>query len=312
MSLGDSWGLVPGSPSKLNIMTVPSGTGSYLASLDFSKHKLLVCTASGSGFTKDHVYLCETDGSGVLDIFGGIASHKHYSASDGGQFGRVLSENGAVIDTGGQLTTDIDIDFWSESVAGTGSTEERTDHSDYGSQKVIKVLTGATSGSTSSRRLQGLKPNYMYDAAESVGTSQMQAVVQVSHTTSINARWGIGVESLAAADDNNRKYGFNLCTSVNGNWFARSASGSTRSDSDMGVAFTTAVTNISATYNAEEEQINYYIDFDDLLEKTDDIPLSGVGSADIFRVGVKNSTAADRNAWLLKLRLSYYTTDNWW
>jgi hypothetical protein len=309
-----AWGdQTVGDASRLNLTGIVSGTGAYLAGLNKAQHKLLHCTSTGSGFTKDHIYLCLTDGSGTVDlggVAGGVAPHTHYDDSEGGSMGELMITAANVMVTW-DTNFNIDKTYWVEAVSGTGSTEQRTDHASYTDQMVLKLLTGATSGSGANLRYSGQTIDYNPDT--NLGNAQMQCVVQVSSTSSINARWGFGMENITSADDNARKFGFNLCTSVNGNWFARTANGTTRSDSDMGVAFGTSVTNLTAQFDGALDQCEFYVGFANKLTKTSDIPTSGSGSgSNLFRVGVKNSTASNRDAWLLKMRLSYYSTDNWW
>ncbi len=293
-----------GSVSRMNKTGVISGTGAYLASLDKAAHKLFHCTSTGSGFTLDHIYLCTTDGTSVIDL-GVMQSHTHIDESSGGSLDQIIQNNLGVIDSGSQFVFDIDANYWKNSVSGTGSVTELDNVSGFTDQKILKTLTGATSGSGANYRKAGLAVGYSFHSA-------FQALVSVSSTSSINARWGYDMETITSADDNLRKYGFNLCTSVNGNWFLRSANGTTRSDSDMGVAFTTSTTNISAFYNSDTDEISAYIDFGNQLIKTSDVATSGSGvNTTVFKFGVKNSTAADKQAFLYKLRMVYRTATLW-
>ncbi len=310
MSLGDEWSETnPGSASKLNLTTLTFGTGAYLAGLDKTKHKLLVCTSTGSGYTLDHTYLCKTDGTGVIDI-GVMQPHEHSSDSTGGSLSEILIENSLVIDSGAQFMLDMNSGNWSSAVTGTGASTAVTNYvngTDYSGEEVLKMSTGATSGSGANWKISGMPVDY------GEGDSQFQAVVAVSSTTNINARGGFNCETITSADDNARKYGFNLCTSVNGNWFARSANGTTRSDADMGIAFDTSPTNITAHLREADDEIDYYVNFANKLTKTSDIPLSGSGAREnLVRFGVKNNTAADRQMHAVKLRFTYYTTTEWW
>ncbi len=297
-----------GSVARMNKTGVISGTGAYLAGLDKTKHKLLHCTSTGSGFTLDHVYLCSTDGTSVIDI-STIAPHNHTKASGSGSFMTILDNNSDVIDSGSEFMFGIDTDRWTSVVSGTGASTAVTNYTNgtaYTDESVLKMSTGATSGSTANWRIAGIPVDYSED-------SHFQTLVAISSTTSVNARAGFNLENTSATDDNGRKYGFNLCTSVNGNWFARSANGTTRSDSDMGIAFNTSPTNLTAVLDRDANEINYYVNFANLLTKTTDVPGTSSGARDnLFRFSVKNNTAADRLMHGIKLRVSYYTSTEWW
>jgi len=123
MALGDEWDeTTAGSASKLNGMTVIYGTGSYLAGLDKTKHRLLVATTTNSGFTKDHLYLCSDDGTEVFDL-SDVNEHTHTSSDSGGRFNTILIENTGVMDTGllGFINPGTgDSYFYRSSVTGTG------------------------------------------------------------------------------------------------------------------------------------------------------------------------------------------------
>jgi len=306
MSLGDSWGLISGSSSKLNKMTVISGTGAYLASLSLSDHTLLRCTSTGSGFTINHLYLTTEDGTGKIDLTN-IASHTHFDNTSGGSFGKVAISASSWFDTWSQMMTDVDTAYWTSGTSGTGATTNITNYTGYDNQMVAKCSTGATSGSGANWKLSGLPPDYTKDRA------QFTAIANLSSTSSISARYGYGMETPTASDDNNRKFGFSVCTATNGNWFARTADGDSRSESDMGVAFTTNDVNLTAQCRGDTNDAIFYVDFANLLTKSSDVPIDSVGNNDpLFRFGVKNSTGADRIAYLIKLRLQHYTTSNWW
>lgn len=293
-----------GTASRRNLTGIISGTGTYLAGLNKSQFKLLHCTSTGSGYTKDHLYLCLTDGSGVIDITS-VDSHDHTtSGSEGGDFIDVLLHNYTLIDT--QYMDNIDINMWNSTITSTGSVSE-TEAGWYSGSKVIKVSTGTTSGSAASLKLSSSPVNYTYEAA-------FQAIFQLdTSSSSIAFKLGYCQEHGASADDNVRKMGIVGCTSVNGNFFARSADGDSRSDSDMGVAFDTAVRQGIVHKQETGGTIDYYIDGTLRLTKSSDVPIDGEGcDSTHFRFTVKNNTAADRTLILHKLRMTYHTTYEAW
>lgn len=298
-----------GDASRNNLTGIISGTGSYLAGLDKTQFKLLHCTSTGSGFTEDHIYLCRADGTGTDDITG-VTAHTHTnSTSEGGDFIDILHSNGTLIDTGSQFINNIDINMWTSTLSGTGTVEEHEDNGDYTDQKVLKMLTGATSGSGANLRIGGLPVKHTYE-------SSFQAQAELSSTSNIAFKIGYTMESATGADDNIRKYGVVGCTSVNGNYFGRSADGDSRSDSDTGVAFSASGVTFSLIGHKHEDSadgIDFWINDTTLLNKTSDVPIDGEGGdQNLFRVGIKNNTAADKQMYLLKLRMIYHTTRDGW
>ena len=308
MSLGDAWSeTTPGSVSKLNVSTIVYGSGTYLAGLDKTKHKILVCTSTGSGFTVDHVYLCTADGLSVEDL-SDVNEHFHTGAGDGGSFIDIATGN-AILDTGAQGFANLTADstgLYRQSVTGTGAWTTQTDGTT--AERYIRASTGATTAST----LSAHTPiNLSLEWAKPV---KFAAKHQIQTATSIAVKCGFGMEDLAAADDNNRKEGAECCTTVNNNWFAASANGTTRSSSDTGVAFTTSKRAIVGIHHPDSTEFNLYVEDSSLYTKSSNIPTTASSNQPsrgaIFRYTVKNNTGADRLFNFYGTRLIYFVNDS--
>jgi len=311
MGLGDEWTeTTPGSVSKLNTSTVIYGTGAYLAGLDKSKHKLLVCTSTGSGFTLDHVYLCSTDGTTAIDI-SDINNHTHSStAGDGGSFIDVILGGGYdVYDTGLlgfiNLTAD-DSGMFRESETGTAAWSTQTDGTT--GERYMQADTGGTTASTATCHMpinlqMNKSRNSWFVAKHKIGTA-----------TSIAIKCGYGMEDLAAADSNTRKYGAELCTTVNNNWFAASANGTTRSSSDTGTVMTTNKRGITALCYPGTPKMDLYVETASVYTKTSNIPTTSAANepsrAALFRYTIKNNTGASRLFNFYGARLTYVVDDD--
>ena len=293
-----------GTASRKNLTGIISGTGAYLAGLNKSQFKLLHCTSTGSGFIKDHIYLCLTDGSGVTDVTA-IDAHTHKnSSSDGGDFFDVIQANHDLWD---YQFNNLIYDNWTEVISGTGNTGNlKTGGSANGAYQIF-CDTNTTSGSGANLKYGGIPIDYSRE-------SSFQALIIIEiNITSMAFKYGYNMENITSVDDNVRKYGFAGCTSVNGNWFAYSADGDSRSSSDMGVAWTDNLTAILAHKQESGNQIDFWVNEANKLEKTADVPIDGEGNHDgLYRFGVKNNSAVDRRIYLNKLRMTYHTTHAGW
>lgn len=309
MAIGDltAWtDQTPGLAVRMNKAGVVSGSGTYLDNLDLKQFKLLHCTSDGGPYVKDHIYLVKGDGTGVLDI-GGIADHYHSSSGDGGSSIEIEMGMAEHIHGYSSMSHNLPIADWTQTVSGTGSTTEQTSSSEFTNNKTLKLLTGSTSGSGANLQIGGFKHYYGSE-------SGWIALLKPGQTTDIATHWGFQMETITSSDDNNRKHGIVQCTSVNGNWFARTADGDSRSDSDTGEVVTTnVITALSWHIPAPADigqtgspRVNTWLDGDLALTKTNDIPTSSYGSvSNLWKFGVKNNVATNKDAYLFKLKMAY-------
>jgi len=305
MPLGDEWtSIIPGSVAKLNGMTVTYGTGDYLAGLDKTKHKLVVCTSTGSGLTINHVYLASADGTTWIDL-SGIITHTHSSSSDGGTLVELFIANPKFMDLSLTKTNDLLKAQWIQTVTSTGTIADDTDGTT--GERSIKLLTGATSGSGSTISYPHLQLDFSKRAI-------YQTKVRFSATTALAFHSGVGADDVTAADSNTIKFQAEVCTVTNGNWWLRTASGSANSASDTAIAFTTNRTAVKIIHLPDlgTPETDLQIDTGTLLQKTTNIAITGA-TADINLVkhSLKNSAAADKNLFMYASRLRYTVSDEW-
>ncbi len=307
MSLGDIWATTtPGSVSKLNKMTVISGTGAYLAALVKDNHTLYVCTSTGSGFTIDHVYLCSADGTTTFDL-SQVQVHDHSATVEGGSLWSILKANRETIDSGSKYIFRPKKTDWVEVVDGTGSVADDVDGTS--GEHSVKLATGATSASSSAIRIPSLGLDFSKN-------SFFKSLIKFGTASSIAARLGYGMQGLNEVDDNDRKYGAEVCTTVNNNWFIRTSTGSASSASDSGTsAMVTTRQVIRCDHFPDTPKVDLYINEGTAFTKTTNIPVTYSDTqpiADkIYRQVVKNNTAADRTMFCYGSRLVYQTTSTW-
>jgi hypothetical protein len=299
MSMGDSYtSQTPDSGAKKNITNSISGTGSYLSGLDKTKHKLLICTATGSGFTVDHVYLCTADGTSVIDLADIISS-----AGTSNVINLFIADPN-FFDLSFTKTQDLQKANWIETVTSTGTI---TDDVDGGNaERSIKLLTGATSGASATI-------NYRHLAAGFSEEMIYQAKVKFSATTALAFHTGVNCDLVTSADSNTQKLQAEVCTVTNGNWWLRTASGSANSASDTGIAFTTSNTGVKIIHLPDlgTPETDLYINAGTVLQKTSNIPTGSTSTqANLIRHSLKNSAAADKNLFMYGCRLRFTIFDS--
>ena len=71
----NAWNKTSAPDARMNKMTIISDTGANLNSLDKTKHRVVFCTATGSGLTLNHLYVANAAGDTWLDwgIGSGVA-----------------------------------------------------------------------------------------------------------------------------------------------------------------------------------------------------------------------------------------------
>jgi len=306
MSLGNAWeNITPASTSKMNTSTVVYGSGTYLESLDKTKHKIFVCTSSGGALLVNHIYLCSADGLSLIDV-SQVEAHTHSSGA--GQGGLITNIDIAVpehIDLLLTKTTDVVKASWIQTVTGTGTIEDNTDGS---SIRNVRLRPNATSAS-------GATISYPSTLNLSFAErSIFVAVGQIETATNIAIHTGVGADDVTAADSNTRKYQHEICTVTNNNHWLRTADGTANSASDSGAVISTSKFSIRIIHLPDlgTPEVNMEIDAANFLQKTSNIPTSSASpTANLIKFSVKNSTAADRPYKAYGARLSFMTSSSW-
>jgi len=292
----------PASTAKLNKGDVITDTGANLAALDKTKHKIVACSSTGSGFTLDHAYLFKEDGSGSLDL-NSINNHTHTStAGDGGGVLSIFSWNNTFCTLLLSRVNDLDKANWIQTVTSTGVITNDTDGTT--GERSIKLDSGATSGATATINYPHLKLNFansfLYSTKLRFGTA-----------SSLAFHSGVGADDTSAADSNTIKCQAELCTTTNNNFWLRTANGSANSASDIGIAFSTNRVAIDIEHSPGNTTTYMYIG-GTTLTKTTNIPTSGAtADANLIKHSLKNNTAASRTMFCYPARLHYYISDTW-
>ena len=311
MSLSVPWNSTPSSDAKLNLMTNISDTGDNLSALDKTKHKLVICTSTGSGFTINHLYLFSADGTTAIDVTA-VAAHTHSGSTDGGDIVDVFRSNPKFMDLVLTKATDLfetnwaSPEFWIKTIVTTGVVANDTDGTS--GERSIKLTTGTTSGGAATINYPHLQLNF---AKRSV----FQFKGRLSANTTLAAHSGVNADDVTAADSNTIKYNAEVCTATNTNWFLRTADGSANSTSDSGTAFTTNRVGIRIEHFPDlgTPRADMYIDAGTVFSKTTNIPVSGTtADNNIIKHSLKCSAgSASRDYFVYGSRLRYTISDDW-
>jgi len=303
--VGGPWAdTTPGSASKMNRVTIISGSGADLATLDKDEHVLAKCTSTGSGFTLNHVYQTSADGTSWIDI-SSTAAHTHSSTAEGGGLVQIYAANSKFLDLALTKTQDLKKAQWIETIVTTGSITDTTDGTT--GERSIKLATGATSGGAATITY----PHLQIDFSK---RSIFQFKAKLTTLSSLALHSGVNCDLVTAVDSNTVKYDAEICTTTNNNWHLRTASGSNKSMSDTGTAATTNRVGIRIEHFPDlgTPEADMYIDAATVFQKTSDIPITGASDdATLIRHSIKNSTTADRPYDVFASRLVYYVSDNW-
>ncbi len=304
MSVSDAWDeTTPSSTSRMNRTTVVTDTGSNLAALDKTKHKIVTASSTASGFTKDHAYLFTEDGLSKLDL-SSVQDHSHTStAGDGGSFADIVGNNSDTIDLCLTKTTDLLRTDWIQTTTGSATIEDDTTP-----PRAIRLRPNGTSGSGATISYPHLKLDFSKNSTFTTG-------ILIETATSCAYHTGVGADDITAADSNTRKYQAEFCTTTNNNWWLRTANGSAQSGSDTGVAINTSKNYIQMKHfpTLGTPEVDLYPTTSTVFQKTTNIPIdSTTTDSNIIKHSIKNNTAADRPLKTYGSRLVYTANDSGW
>ena len=302
MSVSTPWtNATPGSTARLNEVTVISDTGTNLAALDKTKHRLVFCTSTGGGLTVDHLYLVNAAENAFIDL-GTVSAHTHADSTTGGALIDILIANPKSFILTLTKTDELLKANWIQTVTSTGTIEDNTSGERY-----IRLRPNATSGASATISYPHLKLNFGI-------TSMFQAKLQIETASSLALHSGVNADDVTAADSNTIKYQAEVCTATNSNWWLRTASGSANSASDTGIAISTSAVAIKITHypTLGTPRTDLQVDTGTLLQKTTNIATSGASTdVNLIKHSIKNSTAADRPLRMYGSRLQYSVNDTW-
>jgi hypothetical protein len=202
------------SPARFNRKTNTHLTGAEIAALNPTyPNQIVVCTATGSGFTVDTMYMRNTANTTWIGGSGGIHTHDANTDAAGGLFSEITRLNLAKVlwenipsPTTGQFRVDV--------ASGGGVSDVHPQ---------LNLSTGTTSG-------------WAHIGRAGVGLSfasnqRFLARLYVTHNTNLTARLGVVTERVDETGDHPaRKYGLEACDSASTarNWDVFSSDGTTR------------------------------------------------------------------------------------
>lgn len=303
MSVSTPWtNTTPGSTARLNEVTVISDTGTNLAALDKTKHRVVFCTSTGGGLTVDHLYLVNAAEDAFIDL-GAVASHNHSSSSEGGAIDGIFRNNPLYCDLWLTKTNDLLSAQWIGTAASGGTVENNTDGTT--GERSIRLRTNTTSGGAYTIAYPHLQLDFTKN-------SFFQTKLRIETATNMAFHCGIQCDNVTEADSNTAKLQAEFCTTTNNNWWLRTGTGSAQSASDTGVAITTSRAKLKIEHFPATPNAYLYVDADSGLVKTTNIPTTGVtADNNLIKHSVKNSTTADRPIHIYGSRLSYTISDEW-
>lgn len=300
MAIGDAWTSLDGnSTAKLNQMTVISGTGAYLATLTaIGNGQIIACTSTGSGFTKNHVYIWDT--SAWVDVTN--IAHTHTSDSDGGSIIGISRANPKFFDSNTRYMFYPQKAMYVQTVSGTGAITDDVTSSVYS----IKLNTGGTNASGATIQIPALKLDFSKE-------SYFETSVKLGSSASVATKLGPNMETATAADDNNAKYGIEQCTASSANWLIRTATGSAKSTQDSGTAVGTSQIGFRCEHYPGTPKTDTYINTGSAITKTSDVATTGTSAVDnLYKLSIKNSTGASKTMFVYGARIAYYVNDVWY
>lgn len=276
------WGLeTPGSPGKLNNMTIIGGSGTYLTTTITKRKGMVVISYDNSGgMVQWHLYAWDQDNSTWVDVTNPV--HRHNSAAEGGEFFEIFVDNpnSFVFND----ITPLKAHWQGQTASGTGAAI-----ADDTTIPAIKISTG-TQTTSYATIFQGGIPIDFAARCRWEGTWMLSAI------TNILFRWGLGTEDPNAASDNNHKLGLEWCDSqATSTYYTLSANGSSRSLVDSGVALAASAEHGCKIVFYPASKGEYKFWDGTIYNKTGVLPSGVIARTNIIRWGAKNNNGGSAN-----------------
>lgn len=214
------------SKTKLNQMTIISGTSAYLSGLSNVTNQVHLPTDTGSGYIAYNLFTW----NGSADVNLSNPVHSHSGINSGGDETQIAAGHQRLIDTQALFMIRCKKADWIDQIVDSLCTlaDDSTTQPDS-----IKLTVGS---SINTRVVE------YWDGMEAIFDNPMYYTTVVKFNTLLtNMVWitGVDVEDVGDAGSGALKVGFEHCSSVNGNYHVVSADGTTRTASDTGVALDT-------------------------------------------------------------------------
>ncbi|HTH21879.1 MAG TPA: hypothetical protein VL854_06645 [Nitrososphaeraceae archaeon] len=292
MGLQSQWIKEVMTKSKMNNMTIIGENGTVLAGLTGKfKGQVVVSYDTSGGFVQWHLYVW--DGTSAW-IEATLPVHKHTGNADGGPFVDLFINNNQFLEYNEPMSHIAD---WVTSNTGTGSAVNVHDN---GTDIARRYQTGTSSTGFGT----GTKGGAVY-----MNYSQrilFNWVWQISAITNVFFSFGLDMENINVAQNNNNKIGVEWCDGqANANYYVTTASGSARSSSDSTVALTTTIDGVKMLFTPGGQASFVFDAGPTTINKSTNLP-SGAGLGNnALREGAKNNNGgvANRDLRILGMRV---------
>lgn len=292
MSLGDLWQLEQPSQSRLNKKTIHPISGANIASVPLtSPATVFLCTATGSGFNVDEMYLTKADGSGRINI---RRKHTHNADTD---------------ETGGS-TYDIDVANASSRIAinrgtragdfhvtteGAAITTARLDNTVSSNTLITRLRTATTSNNFTQ----------LFDGGKQLSFSsknEWHIKMQISSPVANSILWraGVNMESVdVASSTTENRYGMEGCDGDGANIQIVCANGgAARSKTNSEISMITGMRGY-AMYYSPGNSIVWKDSTGNIKTLGTNIPSSGTIASDrMLKYGIKTTNTTEKGMFI--------------
>jgi hypothetical protein len=285
------------SKGKLNQMTVISGTSAYLAGLADVTNQIHLPADTGNGYTAYNLFAW--DGSINRNLSN--VAHGHTSLVTGGDYQNIVYQNSKLVDTIRLWYYRPLVADWAiTNDAGNTTAEDAATDPDS-----IKTTMAATLNNRSYAQWHGQKIDFAFPIS-------FQAVVKFNTLiTSFAWNYGVNCELVGDVTDNANKMGWEICTTVNANYFIFAANGSARTGTDTGLVSDTTNERALKFYYTPATNIVWQVGATSGT-KTTSVPSTGASTSrtQVIRNGEKTTAAAAKGFNWWGPRLLYVASDS--
>jgi hypothetical protein len=257
---------------------VTGGTGTYITTtITKRKGMLVVSYDTSGGLVQWHVYVW--DDVNLVWVDTTLPSHKHTGSGDGGELFEALVNNPNMTLFNDQYPKKSNWNGITSSGTGALSSDNAS-----GSVIYMRLETGTTTTG--------------YTTAWAGGAANIDCAypLRFSHSWTISAitnvlfRFGVGVEDINAASDNNNKIGVEWCDAQpQSQYYTLSANSSSRSLVTSGVALAATTAHGVKMIYYPASKASYKFQDGTVYDKTGVLPSGVILDENSVRLGIKNN-----------------------
>lgn len=286
----------------MNQNSVIRNIGTYLDALNKEEHILVVASDSTGGYLQDHVYLFAKDGVTKIDLRA-VLDHTHLDSTTGGGIAEIFRSNYLWTDLFLSKITDLQNANWLKSVSLTGTIEDAIDGTT--GERSVRLRPNGTISSKA-------QIQYPYLSLDFAKRAFYESKIRIETASSLAFHSGVNCDDIDVADSNTRKFNYEVCTTVNNNWWLRTADGTNKGSSDTLIAITTGRTYMFIDHLPSIPETDLYVGNLTVLQRTSNIPVDQSSAHNnIIKHSIKNNIGADRPIHIYPTRVRYHITDQW-